>query len=120
MAIGQLNAATLDGKEELEGFIETLEHDLKFRLKLLHDRRGEKDPSYEIVARNRTSGRAVRIGAGWIKTAARGSHEGEDFISLTFDDPSFPRPLYCTAFPNEDGQTWNIVGSRPRGGDVTG
>ena len=120
MNIGHLFPTTLGGKDGLEGSVETLKLEMKVRLRPVPERRGENSPNYEIHTRSKTTGREVRVGSAWIKTVMRGPHAGEEFISLAIDDPSLDRPFHATAFPNEDGKSWDIVWSRPRGGDVAG
>ncbi|AVX92157.1 DUF736 family protein [Pseudomonas qingdaonensis] len=39
------------------------------------------------------------IGAGWKKT----SEAGRDYLSLTFDDPSFPASVYAHLIKGQDG-----------------
>ena len=53
----------------------------------------------------------VEIGAAWAKV----STENRSYLSLKLDDPSFNAPLYASLFGNDDGETFNLVWSRPNG-----
>jgi uncharacterized protein (DUF736 family) len=58
-------------------------------------------PNYRIY-----SGSA-ELGGGWVKTAGG---TGEEYISLTMDDPSFPQPISAALFHQTDGGStlvWN-------------
>jgi uncharacterized protein (DUF736 family) len=50
---------------------------------------------------HRVSAGGVEFGAGWTK-AARDS--GAEYLSLKFDDPSFPAPLYATLTQADNGE----------------
>jgi len=61
-----------------------------------------------------------RSGASWCKTPVAG---GAEFLSITVDHELMPQAVYVTAFPPSeegDGERWNIVWGRPRGGNVAG
>jgi uncharacterized protein (DUF736 family) len=64
---------------------------------------GENAPSHRVFV-----GRA-EIGAAWAKR----SNEGRDYLGLKLDDPSFTAPIYANLFDEEDGETYNLVWSRP-------
>lgn len=76
-------------------------------------------PTWELVVDG-----VLVVGLGWEKTITRGENEGQGFFSLTFDDPSFDRPLHVAAFRAADdpaGQvSYDIVWNRPRGGAAGG
>jgi uncharacterized protein (DUF736 family) len=69
----------------------------------------ENAPSHRVMV-----GRA-EIGAAWTKQ----SNEGRDYLGLKLDDPSFNAPIYANLFDDEDGETFNLIWSRPtrRNGD---
>jgi len=48
---------------------------------------GEKGPDFRVL----TEKGDVEIGAGWLKT----SKNGEDYISIKIDDPTFAAPIYA-------------------------
>jgi uncharacterized protein (DUF736 family) len=68
------------------------------------------------MARNPV-GNPVRIGAAWEKTIKRGERVGEEFLSLTLDDPSLPNSLNVAAFKsNTDDDVWEITFRRRQAG----
>lgn len=96
---------------QLVGEILTVEHDFNFALVLREDGNdNENAPKYDIITKSR-SGKDVKIGAAWVKTARE---TGMEFFSLTFDDASFEKPLYVTAFHDDDGETMTLVWNRSR------
>jgi uncharacterized protein (DUF736 family) len=72
-------------------------------------RANDHAPSHRVMV-----GRA-EIGAAWTKQ----SNEGRDYLGLKLDDPSFNAPIYANLFDDEDGETFNLIWSRPsrRNGD---
>ena len=73
------------------------------------NRVNDNAPSHRVMV-----GRA-EIGAAWTKQ----SNEGRDYLGLKLDDPSFNAPIYANLFDDEDGETFNLIWSRPtrRNGD---
>ncbi|HEY0316524.1 MAG TPA: DUF736 domain-containing protein [Sphingomonas sp.] len=73
------------------------------------NRANDNAPSHRVMV-----GRA-EIGAAWTKQ----SNEGRDYLGLKLDDPSFNAPIYANLFDDEDGETFNLIWSRPtrRNGD---
>jgi len=73
------------------------------------NRANDNAPSHRVMV-----GRA-EIGAAWTKQ----SNEGRDYLGLKLDDPSFTAPIYANLFDDEDGETFNLIWSRPsrRNGD---
>jgi uncharacterized protein (DUF736 family) len=67
------------------------------------NRANDNAPSHRVMV-----GRA-EIGAGWTKT----SNDGRDYLGLKLDDPSFTAPIYANLFDDEDGETFNLIWSRP-------
>ena len=67
------------------GTITTATLKLKATLKSI-DMDGDKAPDYRLTVGT------VECGAGWKKT----SRENRDYISVKFDDPTFPAPIYPT------------------------
>lgn len=88
--------------EILEGYVATLLHSFRFRLIRITKSDNPSAPSYRIVTWS-NAGTEVEVGAAWTKTIKRGDHSGEDFLTLTIDDPSFPRPLNVAAFKTDNG-----------------
>ena len=73
------------------------------------NRANENAPSHRVMV-----GRA-EIGAAWTKQ----SNEGREYLGLKLDDPSFTAPIYANLFDDEDGESYNLIWSRPskRNGD---
>lgn len=73
------------------------------------NRANDNAPSHRVMV-----GKA-EIGAAWTKQ----SNEGRDYLGLKLDDPSFTAPIYANLFDDEDGETFNLIWSRPtrRNGD---
>ena len=51
----------------------------------------------------------IEIGAAWTKR----SNDGRDYLGLKLDDPSFTAPIYANLFDDEDGESYNLIWSRP-------
>jgi uncharacterized protein (DUF736 family) len=98
------------GNNEFTGDIITLGVQAK-GVRIIPDTRsiGDNAPSHRVLV-----GRA-EIGAAWTKR----SNEGRDYLGLKLDDPSFTAPIYANLFDDEDGETYNLIWSRPtrRNGD---
>ena len=71
-------------------------------------RENPNSPAYNIYGKSNSDGR-VPIGAAWIKTLKRGPNSGEEFLTITIDDPSLPRALNLAAFKNADTGLWDIM-----------
>ena len=69
----------------------------------------EDAPDYDVSLKP-TGGEAHVVGAAWIKNTAKVG----DFLTLTLDDPDWPREVFVTAFPSETKGEFRIVWSRPR------
>ena len=67
------------------------------------ERSSEKAPDYRVFAG------AIEFGAGWKKK----SEQGRDYVSLKFDDPSFPNPIYATMVAVEGEEGLPVIWSRP-------
>lgn len=80
------------------------------------DRSRPESPAYDVFAKGRSGG--VKVGAAWVKRAERGRNAGQEFLTLTVDDPSFPAPLNMTAFPSGEAGEWEVVWRRPRQRDA--
>ena len=95
---------------EFQGEIVTLSVQAKaVRIVPEENRANDNAPSHRVYV-----GRA-EIGAAWSKR----SNEGRDYLSVKLDDPSFTAPIYANLFDDEDGETFNLIWSRPsrRNGD---
>ena len=109
--IGELEEALNDGEKELWGHIRTLTRDLTIRLAKNKDARSNNSPEWNIFAKNK-SGQDVQIGSAWRKLPKSRGLAGEEFLSLTIDDPSFEGPMNVAAFTEDGGKRWDIMWRR--------
>ena len=116
LVIGRLHTIEEKGYRQLRGELQTLELEMQFWLDSNSASSSEAAPAYTIYAKSRT-GRAVQVGSAWKKTIKAQRRAGEEFLSLTFDDPSFAAPLHVAAFqterPGEYEVTWRRRQERP-------
>jgi uncharacterized protein (DUF736 family) len=105
--IGKIQRRATKSGDLWEGYVSTLIYNFRFRLVPAPNSSNPNAPKYHVVTRN-NAGIDVVIGAAWVKTTKRGKNEGEDFFTLTFDDPSFPKPLNVAAFKNPDTADYDI------------
>jgi uncharacterized protein (DUF736 family) len=68
----------------------------------------DKEPDYRIVAKAGTG--TVEFGAAWKRTSER----GQDFLSVSIDDPALPGSLNAALFTAEDGESATLVWTRPK------
>jgi len=73
-----------------------------------NEKSGDKQPDYRI--RGVTAYGTVEFGAAWKKT----SEKGQDFLSVEIDDPALSGSLNAALFPSKDGDTANLVWTRPK------
>lgn len=73
-----------------------------------NEKSGDKEPDYRIVAQGGAG--FVELGAAWKRT----SEKGQDFLSVSLDDPSLPASLNAALFTAEDGKTAQLVWTRPK------
>lgn len=106
--IGKLKATRDAQGDLLIGYVRTLEINLQLKLYPITDAQSAKSPAYRIFAIGR-DGTEVEIGAAWKKTMTNPDKFGEEFLSLTIDDPSLPQSLNVAAFKEPDGETWLIT-----------
>jgi uncharacterized protein (DUF736 family) len=90
--------------DEYVGAITTLSVQAKgVRIVPEASRSNDNAPSHRVMA-----GKA-EIGAAWVKQ----SGEGRNYLALKLDDPSFNAPIFANLFDDEDGETYNLIWSRP-------
>ena len=109
--IGNLEEVQNNGEKELWGHIRTLELDLNLRLVQNEDQRSDHSPAWLILTKSR-QGHEVQIGGAWKKLPKAPGLSGEEFLSLTFDDPSFDKSMNVAAFTEDGGKTWDIMWRR--------
>jgi uncharacterized protein (DUF736 family) len=107
-AIGRIQCRQTRNGDILEGHVATLLHSFRFHLIRAPKSDNPNAPSYRIVTWS-NAGIEVVIGAAWIKTIKRGDRAGEEFLTLTFDDPSFSRSLNVAAFKNGENDDYEIT-----------
>lgn len=73
-----------------------------------NDKKGEREPDYRVVAA--TASGTVEFGAAWKRTSER----GQDFLSVSIDDPALPGSLNAALFLAEDQETASLVWTRPK------
>lgn len=109
MKVGELQEKNMNGTKSLFGNISTMTFSMA--LEFYEGPKSEKNansPFYTISGKNNSGGR-VQIGAAWIKHLKRGPNSGEEFLTITIDDPSLPRALNLAAFKNADTGIWEIM-----------
>ena len=107
LVIGSLREVEEKGYRQIFGEIHSLEIDLQFRLASRSGQTSQNAPDYSIVAKSR-SGKDVEVGSAWRKTIKSGAKAGEEFLTLTIDDPSFPSALNVAAFRNGRPGEWDV------------
>ena len=76
---------------------------------------GAGRPAYDVFGAGR--GGPVRLGAAWVKVIKRGQNEGQQFLTMSLDDPSFPVALNLSAFPGRAKGEFDLKWERPRRAD---
>jgi uncharacterized protein (DUF736 family) len=108
--IGQLSEIKHGTRLGFAGQIRTLQMSIRFQMLENQSRNSAEAPDYVIVAKNR-DGSDVKIGAAWKKQSKAQATAGEEFLSITIDDPSLEKPLNVAAFRKTEGN-WDITWRR--------
>jgi len=66
----------------------------------------ERGPDYRLMIDD------VEFGVGWKRTSKDGER---DYLSVKFDDPTYPHPVYASLFASDDPDLFNLIWSRPSG-----
>jgi uncharacterized protein (DUF736 family) len=106
--IGKIQRTTAKNGDVWEGYISTVTMNFRFRLRPATKSSNPNAPRFEIVTRS-ASGNDVVIGAAWAKAIKSGKKEGEEFFTLTFDDPSFSKSLNVAAFKNDETGDYDVT-----------
>ena len=113
MNIGKIHKLVFGTGDQKE---EKLKATIKTRLLILEcflvandQKSSDQAPDYRLVEIIKDSDE-VEIGAAWTK---RSQKTGEEYLSLSIDDPSFDKRLNAYAFKQGEGH-WDIVWSRPK------
>ena len=108
--IGELKEVTFDLEPGFEGWVRTLELDLTIQLRMNAEKRSDQSPDLLVLTRNK-SGQLVPIGNAWKKFLRDPTKSGNEFLSITIDDPSFGDSINVAAFYRED-KTWDVMWRR--------
>lgn len=106
--IGKLKLVRDGQGHFLVGYVRTLEINLQLKCYPITDAVSDKSPAYRIFAVGRDSAE-VEVGALWKKTITKPEKFGEEFFSLTIDDPSLAQSLNAAAFAEPDGESWLVT-----------
>ena len=87
----------------ISGTVRTLTVSMKARLVPI-ERSSQNAPDFRIM-----SGMA-EVGAGWKAV----SEDGEPYVSVKLDDPSFNAPINAALWPAEKDGDYDLVWSRPK------
>jgi uncharacterized protein (DUF736 family) len=68
----------------------------------------DKEPDYRIAATSAYG--TVEFGAAW----KRKSEKGQNFLSVSIDDPALPGALNAALFHDETGKAATLVWTRPK------
>ena len=95
---------TTNGNNSIVGSVRTLS--VSFKARLLPIERVSRDaPDFRVMAGNN-----VEIGAAWKAV----SNDGEEYISVKMDDPSFNAPITAALWPSEKEGEYALIWNRPK------
>lgn len=92
-----------------KGKVNTMNINFNFFMQEISDKKSDKTPDFNIFLSNGTN-EPPSIGAAWKKVSNKNEKRTE-FFSISFDDPSFDKPLNVAAFP-DGSDSWNITWDR--------
>jgi len=95
---------TTNGNNSIIGSVRTLSVSFKVRLNPI-ERVSRDAPDFRI-----TAGNNVEIGAAWKAV----SNDGEEYISVKMDDPSFNAPITAALWPGEKEGDFALIWNRPK------
>lgn len=110
MKIGELKEVLFDGEPGFEGFVRTLDLDLSIQLQPNNDKQTDQSPDLYVLTKSRM-GHWVQVGNAWKKLPKRTGVAGEEFISITIDDPGFEKAINVAAFHQID-KSWDVTWRR--------
>lgn len=73
-----------------------------------HEKSGDKEPDYRLVGE--TDFGSVEFGAAWKRTG----DGGQEFLSVSIDDPTLPGSLNAVMFRDEDSENATLVWKRKK------
>ncbi|WP_157016855.1 DUF736 domain-containing protein [Mesorhizobium xinjiangense] len=95
---------TTNGNNSIVGFVRTLSVSFKARLNPI-ERVSRDAPDFRV-----TAGNNVEVGAGWKQV----SNDGEEYVSVKLDDPSFNAPITAALWPSEQEGAYALIWNRPK------
>ncbi len=95
---------TTNGNDTIQGNVRTLTVSMRARLNPI-ERVSRDAPDFRI-----TAGNGVEVGAGWKAV----SNDGEEYISVKLDDPSFNAPITAALWPSEKEGEYALIWNRPK------
>lgn len=103
--IGKLRLVnSADPLSKLIGHIHTLKLSTKITIERDYNSTNPDAPSHRVyVGSDDTS--PVEVGAAWAREIKRGPRQGQTFLSVTIDDPSFDSALSFAVF-EDDENSW--------------
>ena len=111
--IGTLETVTNNLEEEIWGHIKTRSLNIKIRLvSNVSGRNSDNSPDYKIFEQGEDN-EGHQIGSAWLKIPNNPNSSVKEFLSITLDDPDFPKPLNVAAFPQGNGK-WDVIWNRPK------
>ncbi|MEA2823011.1 MAG: hypothetical protein QOJ86_5015 [Bradyrhizobium sp.] len=90
------------------GFVKTLSVQHSGIVLRPDEKTGVKGPDYRVVFDAEEY--ASEIGAAWKRT----SEAGQEFLSVSIDDPSFERPINAALFLDDEDNTAALLWNRPK------
>ena len=90
--------------DDFTGVVKTLALNVKAKI-TQGEKENDKAPDYRIFAGQ------TEFGAAWKKI----SGAGREYLSVKFDDPSFPAPIYASLVAVEGGDSYSLIWSRRNG-----
>lgn len=93
-----------NGNNSIVGNVRTLTVSMRARLNPI-ERVSVEAPDFRITAAN-----GAEVGAGWNKV----SDDGEEYISVQLDDPSFNAPISAALWPGEKEGEFTLIWSCPK------
>lgn len=88
------------------GIIRTLTFTASVSIEPAQGKRGDKSPDYRIYCQSSGPG---EIGAAWKR-----SGDGQEYLSVRIDDPTFPAPLDCRLVKTGAEHGYSLIWERKR------
>lgn len=102
--IGRFRSVHVDDPlKELSGDIRTLNFNADVLIKRVLASDHPDAPTHRVLAQSK-AGDFVEVGSAWTKQTKTGPNPGDEFLSVSIDDPSFDHPLNFAVFSEGDGK----------------